>query len=284
MKHFYLIANPLKQGTKEMAKKIADYLGRAGASCTGSMQTAKKNQAGGGYTDIQSIPPKTECVITLGGDGTLIQAARDLVSLQLPLIGINMGTLGYLTQISRGEELEPMLNALLQDKYRLEKRMMLEGMVLGQGMSETGIALNEIVLTRQDVMQPLRFQVSVNGQFLNEYAADGIIVATPTGSTAYNLSAGGPIVTPGAELLVLTPICSHALNSSSIVLSPYDTITIQVHNHTGQKQMAVFDGDQAMNLDGMQTLRIRRSKSYTTLIQLKNESFLNSLREKMNRV
>jgi len=157
-------------------------------------------------------------------------------------------------------------------------------MVLGQGMSETGIALNEIVLTRQDVMQPLRFQVSVNGQFLNEYAADGIIVATPTGSTAYNLSAGGPIVTPGAELLVLTPICSHALNSSSIVLSPYDTITIQVHNHTGQKQMAVFDGDQAMNLDGMQTLRIRRSKSYTTLIQLKNESFLNSLREKMNRV
>lgn len=284
MKHFYLIANPLKQGTKEMAKKIADYLGRAGASCTGSMQTAKKNQAGGGYTDIQSIPPKTECVITLGGDGTLIQAARDLVSLQLPLIGINMGTLGYLTQISRGEELEPMLDALLQDKYRLEKRMMLEGMVLGQGMSETGIALNEIVLTRQDVMQPLRFQVSVNGQFLNEYAADGIIVATPTGSTAYNLSAGGPIVTPGAELLVLTPICSHALNSSSIVLSPYDTITIQVHNHTGQKQMAVFDGDQAMNLDGMQTLRIRRSKCYTTLIQLKNESFLNSLREKMNRV
>lgn len=284
MKHFYLIANPLKQGTKEMAKKIADYLGRAGASCTGSMQTAKKNQAGSGYTDIQSIPPKTECVITLGGDGTLIQAARDLVSLQLPLIGINMGTLGYLTQISRGEELEPMLDALLQDKYRLEKRMMLEGMILGQGMSETGIALNEIVLTRQDVMQPLRFQVSVNGQFLNEYAADGIIVATPTGSTAYNLSAGGPIVTPGAELLVLTPICSHALNSSSIVLSPYDTITIQVHNHTGQKQMAVFDGDQAMNLDGMQTLRIRRSKSYTTLIQLKNESFLNSLREKMNRV
>lgn len=284
MKHFYLIANPLKQGTKEMAKKIADYLGRAGAGCTGSMQTAKKNQAGSGYTDIQSIPPKTECVITLGGDGTLIQAARDLVSLQLPLIGINMGTLGYLTQISRGEELEPMLDALLQDKYRLEKRMMLEGMILGQGMSETGIALNEIVLTRQDVMQPLRFQVSVNGQFLNEYAADGIIVATPTGSTAYNLSAGGPIVTPGAELLVLTPICSHALNSSSIVLSPYDTITIQVHNHTGQKQMAVFDGDQAMNLDGMQTLRIRRSKSYTTLIQLKNESFLNSLREKMNRV
>lgn len=284
MKHFYLIANPSKYGTEEMAKNIADYLARAGASCAGSTQEAKKNSAEGGYTDIRSIPPETECVITLGGDGTLIQAARDLVSLKLPLIGINMGTLGYLTQISRGEEVKPMLDALLQDRYRLEKRMMLEGTVSGPDMSETGIALNEIVLTRQDVMQPLRFQVSVNGQFLNEYAADGIIVATPTGSTAYNLSAGGPIVTPGAELLVLTPICSHALNSSSIVLSPYDTITIRVHNHIGQKQMAVFDGDQAMNLEGAQTLRIRRSKSYTTLIQLKNESFLNSLREKMNRV
>lgn len=284
MRHFYLIANPSKYGTEEMAEKIADYLCRAGASCTGSIQTLKKDGEGSGYTDTRSIPPQTECVITLGGDGTLIQAARDLVSLKLPLIGINMGTLGYLTQISRGEELEPMLDALLQDRYRLEKRMMLEGSIEGPGFSKTGIALNEIVLTRQDVMQPLRFQVSVNGQFLNEYAADGIIAATPTGSTAYNLSAGGPIVTPAAELLVLTPICSHALNSSSIVLSPYDTITIQFRSHAGQKQMAVFDGDQAMNLEDTQVLKIRRSESYTTLIQLRNESFLNSLREKMNRV
>lgn len=285
MKHFYLIANPLKHGTEEAAKNIAAYLHRAGASCVGSLQAAKKIETGsGGYTDVRWIPPDTECVITLGGDGTLIQAARDLVSLQLPLVGINMGTLGYLTQISGGEEMEPMLDALLHDRFRLEKRMMLEGTVSGLDTFEAGIALNEIVLTRQDVMQPLRFRVSVNGQFLNEYSADGIIVATPTGSTAYNLSAGGPIVTPGAELLVLTPICSHALNSSSIVLSPNDTVTIQVRNHAGQKQMAVFDGDQAMNLVGDQVLTIRRSESYTTLIQLKNESFLNSLREKMNRV
>lgn len=284
MKHFYLIANPSKYGTERMARDIIDYLRRAGADCTGSMQVMKKNEPEGGYTDLNEIPPETECVITLGGDGTLIQAARDLVSRGLPLIGINMGTLGYLTQISRGEELKPMLEALLQDRYRLEKRMMLEGTILGPDSCETGIALNEIVLTRKDVLQPLRFQVFVNGLFLNEYSADGMIIATPTGSTAYNLSAGGPIVTPGAELLVLTPICSHALNSSSIVLSPYDTITIEVRNHAGQRQMAVFDGDMAMNLNSSQTLMIRRSESYTTLIQLKNESFLNSLREKMNRV
>lgn len=284
MKHFYLIANPSKYGTEKMAKEIADYFRRSGASCNGSIQAAKTGGNENGYTDITSIPPETECVITLGGDGTLIQAARDLVSLGLPLIGINMGTLGYLTQVSRDDELKPMLDALLEDRYRLEKRMMLEGTILGPGICETGIALNEIVLTRKDVLQPLHFQVSVNGQFLNEYSADGMIAATPTGSTAYNLSAGGPIVTPGAELLVLTPICSHALNSSSIILSPYDTITIQAHNYSNQRQMAVFDGDQALSLDGSQTLMIRRSESYTTLIQLKNESFLNSLREKMNRV
>lgn len=280
MEHFYLVANPSKKGAVQVAEQIREYLCARGATCEGSAQEKRREGAAYGYTDKRRIPSRTQCVITLGGDGTLIQAARDLVELSLPMIGINMGNLGYLTQIAHGEALPPMLDALLTDNFRLERRMMLEGTV----RRESGIALNDIVLARRDVMQVLKFQVYVNGELLSEYTADGMIVATPTGSTAYNLSAGGPIVTPGAEMIVLTPICPHSVSSRSIILSHHDKVGIRVLENAGQKQMAVFDGDQVMDLDAGELLEIRESGSYTTLIQLKNVSFLENIREKLARV
>lgn len=326
MEHFYLIANPSKHGTRQAAEQIMSYLRAHGAFCEGSAQKMRREGAVYGYTDRRWIPPKTECIITLGGDGTLIQAARDLVELQLPLIGVNMGNLGYLTQVSYGEGVVSVLDALLADHFRLEKRMMLTGTVRkvrrrempGQEVSgqepskhaqperrvsgqkslekegagaerqlpagETGIALNDIVLTRKDVMQVLHFQVYVNGELLTEYTADGMIVSTPTGSTAYNLSAGGPIVTPGAELIVLTPVCPHSIHSRSIILSHRDTVGIRVLENAGQKQMAVFDGDQVIDLGANEVLEIREADSQTTLIQLKDVPFLENIREKLTRV
>ncbi len=206
------------------------------------------------------------------------------------MIGVNMGTLGYLTQVAHGEAVQPMLDALLEDNFRLERRMMLEGAVTKGRKADSkkeekgGIALNDIVLTRKDVMQVLKFQVYVNGEFLTEYTADGMIVATPTGSTAYNLSAGGPIVRPGAKLIVLTPVCPHSINSRSIILSHKDRVGIRVLENVGQKQMAVFDGDQVVNLDDTEVLEIRESESFTTLIQLKDVPFLVNIREKLTRV
>lgn len=275
MKHFYLIANPSKPGALDVAEQIETELKRRGATCLHTR----------GYTRADQIPTDTECVITLGGDGTLIQASRDLVSLELPMMGINMGHLGYLTQVSREESLDPVLDALLSDSFTLEKRMMLEGSVIGAKKSVKGIALNEIVLTRQDVLQMLHFQVFLNDVFFNEYMADGIIAATPTGSTAYNLSAGGPIVAPGAQLMVLTPICSHSLNARSIVLSPEDRISIRLVSWAGGKSYsAVFDGDQVFPLHYGERLEICRAPKYTTLIQLKNVSFLENIRQKMDRI
>lgn len=300
MKHFYLIANPSKSGAVQVAEQITRYLRVRGAVCEGSAQEKRREGAAYGYTDKRRIPLKTQCVITLGGDGTLIQAARDLVDLQIPMIGINMGNLGYLTQIAHGEALPPMLDALLENNFHLEKRMMLEGAMVRMGdcrqrdslqeqkekvgSNRWEIALNDIVLTRKDVMQVLKFQVYVNGELLTEYTADGMIVATPTGSTAYNLSAGGPIVAPGAELIVLTPICPHSVNSRSIVLSHKDEIGIRILENVGQKQMAVFDGDHMMDLDESGILKIRESEKKTTLIQLKSVPFLVNIREKLARV
>lgn len=285
MKHFFLVGNLLKAGVFETAHEITSYLDRRGATCCGSLTDGAKRSGKGGYTDPKRVPENTECVITLGGDGTLIQAARDLIGLQLPLIGVNMGHLGYLTQVARGESIFPMLDSLLIDSYSLDKRMMLEGCVTSpKGKKQCGIALNDIVLKGAEGMQVLKFNVCVNGEYLNEYSADGMIVATPTGSTAYNLSAGGPIVKPSAELMVLTPVCSHALNSSSIVLTHEDEVRIRMKGNPEKKQLVVFDGDHVVKFGYEDKLEIRKSSNYTTLIQLKNISFLDNLSNKMSRV
>lgn len=138
-------------------------------------------------------------MITIGGDGTLIQAARDLAGRNIPMVGVNRGHLGYLNQVSRQEDIAPVMDALLEDRYQLERRMMIRGTAYHEGKPALeDIALNEIAVTRQDPLKVLRYNVYVNDEYLNEYAADGVLVATPTGSTAYNLSAGGPVIAPAA--------------------------------------------------------------------------------------
>lgn len=279
MKHFYIIMNPDKKGASETAGVVCDYLISRGAQCrTGGGRPKDR----GHYTDGTQVPEDTECVITLGGDGTLIQAARDLAGRNIPILGINRGTLGYLTQISRTEEIEPALSVLLSGDYKLEERMMLDGCTYRDGKAVyQDIALNEIVMTRGQHLKMLRFKVFVNEEFFNEYHADGLIAATPTGSTAYNLSAGGPIIVPDSRMMVLTPICSHALNARSIVLSSDDRIRVEIMGRESNCHAAVFDGDTVAELYPGDSIEICRSEIRTTLIKLKNISFLDNLRNKM---
>ncbi len=282
MKYFYVIMNPDKEGARETARAICDYLTNHGAVCLIGGEGRDKRHEKSHYTDSAMVPEETECLITLGGDGTLIQAARDLAGRNIPMIGINRGTLGYLTQVSQTEEINEALSALLANDYKLEERMMLDGCIYRKGMTVCqDIALNEIVITRGEQMKMLQFKVYVNQEFLNEYRADGLIAATPTGSTAYNLSAGGPIIVPDSKMVVLTPICSHALGARSIVLSAEDWIQIEMSGKKGVSQAAVFDGDTTTELYPGDCIEIRRSDVKTILIKLKNISFLDNLRNKM---
>ncbi len=234
------------------------------------------------YTDSCQVPEDTQCVITLGGDGTLIQAARDLAGRRIPMLGVNLGNLGYLTQVGRQEEMAGLLDDLMSDQYRLERRMMLKGIVLRKGtVIKEDLALNEVVIARREMLQLLKLRVFVNGEPLHQYQADGMIVATPTGSTAYNLSAGGPIVEPTANMTILTPICSHALNGRSIVLSSEDRIEIEVLGNQEKGQAAVFDGDTFVHLKVGDRLRIERSETETILVKLRAGSFLDNLRSKL---
>ena len=272
MKHFYLIANPSKPGALGMAEKLEAEFLRRGAAC---MHTR-------GYTRPDQIPTDTECIITLGGDGTLIQASRDLISLELPMMGINMGHLGYLTQVSGEEFMDPVLDALLNDSFTLEKRMMLTcGIAKGDERTEGIIALNDICITR-DLYKILEFHVFVNDEFVDTLLADGVIICTPTGSTAYNLSAGGPVLKADAQIIAITPISPHTLTSRPIVVSADDVVTVEVKPSREDTPFTVSaDGQNNFTLTGQNVVQIRRADVCTTIIKTKPQSFYDVLRHKL---
>lgn len=280
---FYIITNSLKDPNLTLTRQIQRYLESRGKRC----YYQKEKHDGGEFssTDSGLIPEDTDCAIVLGGDGTLIQAARDLKDRQLPLFGVNLGTLGYLVETERSQVF-PALDHLLLGAYELEERVMLKGTVYRGGASAfTDTALNDIVISRSGPLRLLNYDLYVNGQLLNAYSADGIIVSTPTGSTGYSLSAGGPIVEPTASMLVITPICSHALNTRSIVLSGEDKIRIEVcKNRRGEKESAEvsFDGHSNLVMATGDSLEIERAGQRTRIVKLDRQSFLENLRRKMS--
>ena len=279
MKKFYIVANPDKENTKNMQAAIEKYLKAHDAGVS-----VGKSVSGHGnpYTDPEEVPADTEFCITLGGDGTLIQAARDLAGRKLPMIGINLGGLGYLTQIGREGDVKELLDALLEDCYELQERMMLKGCVYRNARPvKESIALNDIVLTRDGDPRVLKLKLYVDGQFLNEFSADGMIVATPTGSTAYNLSAGGPIAQPDGQLMILTPICPHTLTSRTIVFGADSRIRIEIPATNRGSQVAAFDGDTLVRLENGDYIEITKAETVTRVVKLDHRSFLDILKMKM---
>ncbi len=273
MKKFYIVGN----SSKYNVKKTADYI----------MGLIKDRNACAelklGYSDISMIDKDVDCIITLGGDGTLIRVARDCAELGIPIIGVNLGHLGYLTSFGSEDRLEDMFDKLIADEYSIESRMMIDGFMLDEDEQvHISRALNEIVISSNTFSKFIKCRIYVNGELLNEYWADGIIIATPTGSTAYNLSAGGPIVEPGARMLIITAVSPHALNQRSIVLAPESEIEVEILKENRKKIAAVFDGDKEEAFDYKRKLLIKESKICTKLIKLRGGTFLDNLRTKMS--
>ncbi len=283
MEHFYLIANPTKDAELKTAHSIRDYLTGRGKTCIIDVGARKKGQEG--YTYNGRISAETDCIIVLGGDGTLLQAATDLAERRIPFLGINMGTLGFLAEVGQ-TEFEGALDKLLKNEYEIEERMMLAGKSFNRReMIDEAVALNDIVITRKGSLQIINLNIYVNGQFLHRYHADGVIAATPTGSTGYSLSAGGPVVEPGAELIVLSPICPHSMQSRSIVLSPKDTVTVEIESGRDgeiQEVEAIFDGCHKVTLCTGEKIEIRKSGQTTGIVKLSQVSFLEVLHRKMS--
>lgn len=274
MKHFLIVTNDGKDKRYEVTEYVKKLLLQAGKRCTLCKKDSRKRII------EDKIPEDIDCAIVIGGDGSFIEAARVLEEKNIPILGINMGTLGYLTEVEVGN-IDEAIKQILSGDYSLESRMMLEG-VFADG--KTDVALNDIVVSRKGVLRVIHFRLFVNGELLNSYEADGIILSTPTGSTAYNLSAGGPIVEPTASLIVITPICSHALNTSSIVLSSDDEIIIEIaegRNGSIEEVSVAFDGADMVTLFTGDRIKVYKSQSFTKIMKLSKVSFLEILRRKM---
>ena len=286
MDTFYIITNYQKDPEMTVAHEIREYLKSKGKTCYIQQKEVEDPQGRYRYTDAQHVSDEVECVLVLGGDGTLLQAARDLVDRSIPLLGINMGTLGYLAEIDR-KNIFPALDKLIGGEYTVEHRMMLTGTAFHQSRRMLAdIALNDIVISRNGRLRVVDFNVYVDGAFLSSYTADGIIISTPTGSTGYNLSVGGSIVAPEASLILLTAIAPHTLNSRPIVLPDFVEITIEIGTNHGTDidgAEATFDGDTSVKLSSGDRIVITRSMREALMIKTKNTSFLEILREKMSR-
>lgn len=274
MDRFYIITNKLKDQDYKITNEIKRYIESRGKTCFIS------EKDGEGHILPDTVPEDAQCGLVLGGDGTFIRAVRDLGEKDIPLLGINLGTLGYLTEVELAD-FRPALERLFDGTPDIEERMMLEGIFRN---SRKDIAVNDIVLAREGKVRIVSFRVYVNGMLLNTYHADGIIISTPTGSTGYNLSAGGPIVEPTARMIVVTPICSHALNTSSVVLSADDVIEVEVceGRYGRQEQVSLcFDGSEQTTLVTGERVCIRRSEQTAKLVKVSQESFMKTMRKKM---
>lgn len=275
MDSFFIIANSDKDSVQNKIDEMVSYLTANGKSC-GYVN---------GYVSKKDVPEDVECVMVLGGDGTLLRASRELMERNYAFIGVNFGKLGFLAEVEK-DGVRQMLDRLISGAFNIENRMMLEGRVLrGGNVVAEEAALNDIVLNRSGSLGIMDFSVNVNDMRLKDYRADGMIVATPTGSTAYSMSAGGPIVKPSAKLVVLTPICPHTLNTRSIVLEGEDVIEIEINpgkRDTDSGRAVYFDGDRCIELLSGDKIIIRRSDISTKIIKLSSESFLEILGKKMS--
>lgn len=285
MDKFYIITNRDKDQNLRFTEEIVQYLKEHGKKC--QVQQAERRVEGEyHYTDPALIPEDTQCILVLGGDGTLLQAARDVVHREIPMLGINLGTLGFLAEIDK-TSIYTALDKLFADDYEIEERMMLTGTVWrGDKITGQDVALNDIVISR--VGPPLRvigFNNYVNDGYLNSYNADGIIIATPTGSTGYSLSCGGPIISPNAAMAVMTPIAPHTLNTRSIIFPEDDVITVELGEGRRQIQengLASFDGDVEVPMSTGDRIVIKKASVSVKILKLNHLSFVEVLRQKMS--
>lgn len=283
MDKFYIITNREKDENLEMTRYIKNAIEKRGGVCRVSGSHLSKPGNGYYYTNPADIDKDTQAILVLGGDGTVIQAAHDVVDCNIPMLGFNLGTLGYLAEVEK-DRVQEALDSLFADEYETEERMMLYGCCPSRPDYAGETALNDIVISRAGALRVVEYQIYVNDKYLTSYQADGIIVATPTGSTGYSMSAGGPIVAPDAQAILLTPICAHTLNRTSIVLDSKDRIGIMVEGSDKRKEteaLASFDAGNAIELRARDRIEIRRSDKQIKLLRIKHDSFLQVLGRKM---
>ncbi|MBM3220517.1 MAG: NAD(+) kinase [Candidatus Rokubacteria bacterium] len=280
MRRVGIVAKPDAARAPEVVTRLVDWLTERGFEVTLEKETAgivpavRANAA-----NKAELPGLSDLLIVLGGDGTLLSMARAVGDLGVPIMGVNLGGLGFLTATTLDEML-PSLEAALEGRMVVEERLMLVARVVRKGAAMCEhMGLNDIVITKSAMSRIISLAVSVEGHFATAYRADGLIISTATGSTAYSLSAGGPIVAPTVDAIVLTPICSHTLTNRPIVLPASHRVEVTIQSD--QEIMLTVDGQVGVGLRERDVVEIVKAASHTRLIRFPQKDFFTVLRTKL---
>jgi NAD+ kinase len=279
MKAVLLFPNAEKDTGLTVTRGAASVLNGLGVTCL-IPEPFEGMDSGAIARPLEEALKEAEMVISVGGDGTLLRAARSAMRHGLPLLGVNAGRTGFLTELERDET--HLLSGVASGEYTIDRRSLLEPVLMREsGEIELAHALNDVVLTRGGCAQAVMIELLVDGHVMSSLLADGLIVATPTGSTAYSMSAGGPIVEPDADCIVVTPICPHALYAHSFVLSARREIVLRPRRLEERPAAVTVDGATPVDLRPGDRLRIRRSALTADIVRLKERRFYEVIGDKL---
>jgi NAD+ kinase len=281
IKRVGLFANPDKVVARQLIRRTARMIeaeGRAVAADTATARLADLSVSS--FPDVPSLARAVDLLVVFGGDGTMLSAARSVAGLPTPILGVNIGSLGFLTAVPSAR-LGAELRSIWNGDFAIEERSLIEatGRIAGDQLFQ--VALNDFVVSRGATSRLIELQVLVNGETLTNYRCDGLIVSSPTGSTAYSLAAGGAVVAPTAPVLTLTPICPHTLSNRSVIVGIDSVVEVRVLSQKleifltadGQVQIPLFAGNR---------IQVRKSAKSVRLLRLANTSFFQTLRQKLN--
>jgi len=281
IKRVGLIGNSDKAACADSVRKAARLIQRAGRKVLCDTGTARlaglKNSACG---DAAALAREVDLLLVFGGDGTMLHVARAIAGFPTPMLGVNIGGLGFLTAVP-SDEIASALAHIWRGEFKYESRALIEVGGRRQGRQFRETALNDIVVSRSGVLRLIKLDVSVEGELVARYHGDGLIISTPTGSTAYSLAAGGAIVSPTAEVFALTPICPHTLSNRPLILPLTSTIRIKVVNSPPATILSA-DGQFVAELAAGDEVTVRRSQGTVRLMHLADSSFWEALRRKLH--
>jgi NAD+ kinase len=271
-----------EKGVVEPASQILAHLRKRGLDVVVATQSgAGRELADARRLDEEELAAHVDLVVAIGGDGTLLHAARHVAAHGVPLLGVNRGRLGFLTDISPEHMLDA-IDLVLAGDYLADRRLMLAGDIPRERGGHALFALNDIVLQKGETGRLLDFTTTVDGVYVNTHRGDGLIVATPTGSTAYALSCGGPIIQPKVDALVMTPICPHTLSDRPLVLPVTSKIEVALDSSNGSPAHVVCDGEALAKLEEGETLAVALAAQSVSLLHPRDYNYYELLRSKLN--
>ncbi len=274
-----ILANPHKKDSIPTVQALRDALEARGVESVLDHETAA--MVGEEGIEASEFVREVDLAAAVGGDGTMLHAVLRLGNFNLPVAGIHIGNLGFLTTCT-DQDMAAFADAVAEKKFKTSERTLLEAVVCRGGEScQTYTALNEIALARGETGRMVSLVAKVNGELLNRYRADGLIVATPTGSTAYSLSAGGPLVSPASGVFLITPICPHSLSQRALVLSDSSEIELSADDAEAGPMIFTVDGRESISIASGDSIEVRKSAQTFTLLRLEGASYYEALRQKL---